>query len=142
MATIFEKIIAGEIPSKKVYEDEDFLCILDINPKSKGHCVMFPKILYETYLDMPDDLMAKFMMKIKEVSNLLKDKLSANRVNLIVDGIEVPHFHMHLIPRYEKDNFKLCVSDYEKKDLKEIYEKIKNWITFLCFESFYKLDLR
>jgi len=131
--SVFEKIVNGELPCFKVYEDEDFLAFLDINPKSKGHTLVIPKKCYETIEDIPDLLLQKLIVKVKELSRLIKIKLNAKGFNICqnngsVSGQDVPYIHFHIIPRYEGDSVeKLMVSSYEEKEggFEEVLKKIK-----------------
>jgi len=98
--TVFGKIIRGEIPATKVYEDEQFLAFLDISPVSKGHTLLIPKEQYTWMHDVPDVLIASIFVKAKELITALRAGIGCDYVQLGVVGNEVPHFHIHLIPRY------------------------------------------
>ena len=105
---IFCKIAAGEIPSKTIYEDDDFRVILDLGPATKGHALILPKDHYKNLYELPDDVAAKVMMLAKKMATVMTDKLHADGFNLVQNNNEVAgqtvfHFHMHLIPRYEND---------------------------------------
>jgi len=105
---IFCKIIKGEIPSKKVFENEEILAFLDINPITKGHTVVIPKNHYETILDLPEGEMQKFFSALKKVASMIKKNLDADGFNILQNnfkaaGQEVPHMHFHIIPRMEGD---------------------------------------
>lgn len=102
--TIFGKIIRGEIPATKVYEDEQFLAFLDINPVTKGHTLLIPKQQYTWIHEVPDELIALIFVKAKELINALRKGLPCDYVQVGVVGNEVPHFHIHLIPRQHTDN--------------------------------------
>jgi histidine triad (HIT) family protein len=97
--TVFGKIIRGEIPATKVYEDDDFLAFLDINPVTKGHTLLIPKIQYVWIHEVPDDIISAIFVKAKELINTMRRGLGCDYVQLGVVGNEVPHFHIHLIPR-------------------------------------------
>lgn len=97
--TIFGKIIRGEIPATKVYEDDIFLAFLDINPVTKGHTLLIPKEQYTWIHDAPDELVAAIFVKSKELINAMRKGLPCDYVQVGVVGNEVPHFHIHLIPR-------------------------------------------
>ena len=108
---IFCKIAKGEIPSQKIYEDENIFAFLDIKPFTEGHTLVIPKIHYENIFDIPKEVLEKIILASKEISLLLKEKLNAEGVNLSnsngkIAQQDVFHFHMHLIPRYPKDKFK------------------------------------
>ncbi len=98
MATIFTKIINGEIPCYKVAEDENFFAFLDINPLHEGHTLVVPKKEIDYYFDLPDDLIAKMNVFAKKVAKAIKKNIKCKRVGVAVVGLEVPHAHIHLVP--------------------------------------------
>lgn len=98
MATIFTKIIQGEIPSYKIAEDEHFIAFLDINPNAKGHTLCVPKKEVDKFFDLEDDLYLKLMSFSKKIAKALEKVIPCNRVGVAVVGLEVPHVHVHLIP--------------------------------------------
>ncbi len=98
MATIFTKIIQREIPANILYENEDFISILDISPLTLGHSLVIPKVEIDYFFDLDDNYLNKIMMFSKVVSNALSKSVSCKRVGLTVVGLEVPHAHLHLIP--------------------------------------------
>lgn len=97
--TVFGKIIRGDIPATKVYEDEQFLAFLDISPVAKGHTLLIPKTQYTWIHETPDDVVAAIFVKAKVLINALRKGLPCDYVQVGVVGNEVPHFHIHLIPR-------------------------------------------
>jgi histidine triad (HIT) family protein len=97
--TIFGKIIRKEIPATIVYEDEQFLAFLDINPVAKGHTLLIPKTQYTWIHEAPDELVGAIFIKSKELINAMRKGLPCDYVQVGVVGNEVPHFHIHLIPR-------------------------------------------
>ena len=97
--TIFGKIIRKEIPATIVYEDEQFLAFLDINPVAKGHTLLIPKARYTWIYDAPDEVVGEIFVKAKEIINAMRKGLPCDYVQVGVVGNEVPHFHIHLIPR-------------------------------------------
>lgn len=102
---IFCKIISGEIPSRTIYEDEDFKAILDVAPASKGHTLILPKQHCANLYEIEDDLVAKAAKLAKKLGTNMKEKLGCEGLNLLQNngelaGQTVFHFHMHLIPRY------------------------------------------
>jgi histidine triad (HIT) family protein len=97
--TIFGKIIRGELPATKVYEDEQFLAFLDINPITKGHILLIPKDQYTWIHEVPNELLAQSFIKAKELIIAMRAGLPCDYVQVGVVGNEVPHFHIHLIPR-------------------------------------------
>lgn len=110
---LFCKIIKGEIPCYKIYEDAYFLAFLDISQATPGHTLVIPKKHYETIFTMDEELCKKMLLVVKNVAHLLKKKLGVNSINILNNsgenaGQTVPHFHIHLIPRYENDGITLC----------------------------------
>ena len=98
MSTIFSKIIAGEIPSYRIHEDERYYAFLDINPLSKGHTMVIPKVETDYLFDLEDDLLGDMMVFAKKVALAIDRTMDCKRVGLAVLGLEVPHAHIHLIP--------------------------------------------
>ena len=98
MATIFTRIINGEIPSYKVAEDENFYAFLDINPLMKGHTLVVPKQEVDYLFDLDDNILQKMTIFAKRVATQIKCKIECKKVAMIVLGLEVPHAHIHLIP--------------------------------------------
>ena len=101
MASIFTKIINGEIPCYKVAEDENFLAFLDINPNAKGHTLCIPKIEVNKIFDLDEDTYLQLMQFSRKVAMALKKTVSCKRIGVSVIGLEVPHVHVHLIPLNE-----------------------------------------
>lgn len=105
---IFCKIANGDIPSKEIYEDEEFKVILDLGPATKGHALILPKNHYRDLYELPDETAAKVMVLAKKMAAGMSDKLSCDGFNLVQNngetaGQTVFHFHLHLIPRYKDD---------------------------------------
>ena len=98
MASIFSKIIAGEIPCYKVAETDDFFAFLDINPNAKGHTLCIPKQEVDKLFDLDDELYMGLMRFSKHVAMAIEKVVPCNRVGMTVIGLEVPHAHVHLIP--------------------------------------------
>lgn len=106
--TIFEKIVAGEIPSYKVYEDEHTCAFLDINPNSLGHTLVIPKKPFKNIHEMPDEVAAVLIKTVKKIASAVKVATKADGIKLIMNngaaaGQEIFHAHMHVIPRHEHD---------------------------------------
>ncbi len=115
---IFCKIVKGDIPSYKVYEDDTVMAFLDINPYNPGHTLIIPKEHTLDINSIPNDTLMHIMDKAKDISTLLTEKLNCEGFTLIQNNgfvQEVKHFHLHVIPKY-KNNFDM--------DVKEVYEKI------------------
>ena len=98
MASIFSKIVAGEIPSYKIAETEDFYAFLDIFPVAKGHTLVIPKKEVDYYFDLEDELMAGLNVFAKKIAIAIKKAIPCARIGTTVIGLEVPHAHLHLIP--------------------------------------------
>ena len=128
MATIFSKIVAGEIPSYKVAEDDKFYAFLDINPLVKGHTLVVPKKEVDYIYDLSDEELAAMHVFAKHVALAIQKAFPCRKVGEAAIGLEVPHAHIHLIPiQNESDmlfsNPKLKLSDEE---FKSIAERIHN----------------
>lgn len=98
MATIFTRIVEGEIPCYKVAENEEFFAFLDINPIQKGHTLVIPKEEVDYLFDIDDEKLGRMMIFAKQVATQIKAKIECKRVAVVVLGLEVPHAHIHLIP--------------------------------------------
>lgn len=98
MATIFTKIINGEIPSYKIAEDENYLAFLDIFPLAKGHVLVVPKVEVDKYFDLDDATIAGLTLFAKKVAVAIEKAIPCQRVGVAIIGLEVPHAHVHLIP--------------------------------------------
>jgi len=132
MDCIFCKIVDGEIPSSKIYEDDDVLAFLDIKPVNPGHTLVIPKKHFENIHDTPNDIFAKAMIAAKKIAGAIQEKLGANGVNIGMNngkaaGQIVFHAHIHIMPRYGKDSFKLWTGkEYQKGERETVTEKIKS----------------
>lgn len=129
---IFCKIANGDIPSKTLYEDEEFRVILDLGPATKGHGLILPKEHFKNLYELPEEKAAKVMKLAKRMAATMTEKLSCDGFNLVqnngeVAGQTVFHFHMHLIPRYKEDGQKIGWE--AKAPAQEELEEIKNIIT-------------
>jgi len=127
VASIFTKIVNGEIPCYKVDESEDFLAFLDIMPLQKGHVLVIPKIEVDNIFDLDDDLISRMMVFSKSVAKKIEKVFPCNRIGIAVIGLEVPHAHIHLIPINTMNdmnfaNEKLVINQQE---LEEIAERIR-----------------
>ena len=99
---IFCKIIKGEVPCHKVYEDKDFLGFLDIRPLNPGHTLIIPKKHYRWVDDVPN--FGEYFEVVKKVGLAIKETLSPKFVNYLTFGVDVPHAHVHILPRFENDD--------------------------------------
>lgn len=95
---IFCKIVKGEIPAVKIWEDRKHFAFLDMNPINAGHTLLIPKKHTEYLFDLNDNEYAELMLKAKKIAKMLKDKLKPKRIGLIVEGFLIPHVHIHLVP--------------------------------------------
>ncbi len=131
---IFCKIIKGEIPSSKIYENDKVFCFLDIMPVNKGHTLVIPKKHYETILDIPEDLLKEVITVTKKVSKAVKqgtkaDGISIGQSNFKAGGQVVPHLHFHIIPRYSGDGLKFWPQNkYEEGEMNSYKEKIAKFL--------------
>ena len=128
---IFCKIAGGEIPSKTIYEDEEFRVILDLGPAAKGHALILPKDHFANLYELPDETASRVMLLAKRMAAQITDKLQCDGFNLVqnngeVAGQTVFHFHMHLIPRYKDDGQKIAWQP--GKPSQEKLEEIRNQI--------------
>jgi histidine triad (HIT) family protein len=98
MASIFTRIINGEIPCHKVAESDDYFAFLDISPLTKGHTLLVPKVEVDQYFDLDDVQLAGLTLFSKRIAKALKNTVDCMRVGVIVAGLEVPHAHVHLVP--------------------------------------------
>lgn len=121
MASIFTKIMNGEIPSTKIYEDDKCFSILDINPNNKGHALVISKEEHESILDCPDDILKHLIVIAKKVAKKQIEELKCDGINIAINnkpaaGQEVPQIHIHVIPRYSDDGKKPSLGHVEYKD--------------------------
>lgn len=124
--TIFSKIIAGEIPSYKVAENDEFYAFLDINPVNWGHTLVVPKKETDYIFDIEDDELARMMVFAKKVAKGIRKALPCRKVGVTVLGLEVPHAHIHLVPLQKEGDmdFGKKISDPDPARMKEICEAI------------------
>jgi len=104
VASLFSKIIAGEIPCHKVAENDEFLAFLDIMPLAKGHTLVIPKLETDYIFDIDDESYQRFWLFAKQVAGTLRSYVPCKRIGLSVIGLEVPHAHIHLIPLQQVDD--------------------------------------
>ena len=123
---IFCKIIKGDIPSYRIFENDSLYVFMDINPNSNGHLLIVPKEHVVNVLDVKNEFTSEALEVIKEkLYPLLKEQLNIDGLTITQNnflGQDVKHYHIHLIPRYSKDN-----EFYEKRDVKEIYNILNNY---------------
>lgn len=128
MATIFSKIINGEIPSYKIAEDEQNYAFLDINPLAKGHTLCVPKIETDYLFDLDPDRLASLTKFAQRVAKAQKEALDCKRVGVAVLGFDVPHAHIHLVPMDSEAtlNFKNERVHLSEQEFKQIAESISS----------------
>jgi histidine triad (HIT) family protein len=126
MATIFTKIINGEIPCYKIAEDENYFAFLDINPLKAGHTLVVPKKETDYIFDLGDDQLAGLILFSKKVATAIKSVIPCNRIGVAILGLEVPHAHIHLVPMdtMEDVNFKNPKLKFTVEEFKDIAAKI------------------
>lgn len=105
MASIFTRIVNGEIPCYKIAETADFLAFLDVTPRTKGHTLCIPKQEIDYIFDLPDELLADLMLFSKKVASALQQAVPCKKVGVAVVGLEVPHTHIHLMPMQSMADF-------------------------------------
>ena len=129
MASIFSKIVSGEIPSHKIGETEDFLAFLDISPLVKGHALVIPKEEVDYFYDLEDETMVRLMLFSKRVARAIQAAIPCQRIGISVIGLEVPHTHIHLIPINTIDdmNFSKEKLQLSQEELAEIAERIRRF---------------
>ncbi len=117
--TIFSKIIAGEIPSYKIAEDEHFFAFLDIFPLVKGHVLVITKLETDKFFDLPDEYLRSLLLFAKPIAHAIEKSFDCNRCGISVMGLEVPHAHMHLVPinsandlNFTNDKLKLSPDEF------------------------------
>ncbi|MBO9635558.1 MAG: HIT family protein [Chitinophagaceae bacterium] len=124
--TIFSKIIAGEIPSYKIAENDKFYAFLDIFPLRQGHVLVVPKIETDKFFEVPDTYLAEILVFAKPIAKAIELSFPCNRVGMAVVGLEVPHAHVHLVPIDSMDdlNFTKGKIKVSPEQLKLAQEKI------------------
>ncbi|MGX8687934.1 MAG: HIT family protein [bacterium] len=128
---IFCKLANGDIPTRTLYEDQDYRVIMDASPATRGHALVIPKDHYENLYEIPEDVAAGAVKVAKKMALVMKDKLGTAGLNLVQNngeaaGQTVMHFHMHIIPRYEDDRAMLLWKHLDLSDAE--LDEIKNTI--------------
>ncbi|KAF2334270.1 HIT family protein [Flavobacterium daemonense] len=127
MASIFTKIVNGEIPAYKIAEDENFLAFLDVNPNAKGHTLCIPKQEIDKIFDMDDELYLGLMKFSKKIAIALEKTVPCKRVGVAVVGLEVPHAHVHLIPLNHMDEMRFIDKvSLSKEEFEALTKDIKS----------------
>ena len=130
--TLFSKIIAGQIPSYKIAENEKFFAFLDIFPLTDGHVLVIPKIEIDKFFDVPDEYLAEMLLFAKPIAKAIEKSFKCNRCGMAVVGLEVPHAHLHLVPINNIDDLNFTRGKVKRspEQLKAAQEKIMQAISF------------
>jgi len=124
--TIFSKIIAREISADIIYEDDHVIAFLDINPVQKGHTLVVPKEPFRWFTDLPADLLLPLFETSQRIARAIKEATDADLVQLSIVRDEVPHMHIHLIPRFKNDNLSSWPTEkYEEGESEKFRENIR-----------------
>jgi histidine triad (HIT) family protein len=121
MATIFSRIIAGEIPCYKIAENDNFFAFLDIFPMREGHVLVVPKVEVDNIFDVSDQLLSEWLVFAKPIAKAIEQAFDCNRCGITVIGLEVPHAHMHLVPINSSDDL-----NFTRHKLKLTNEQLKD----------------
>ena len=126
MATIFSRIIKGEIPCYKIAENDDYFAFLDINPLRAGHTLVVPKRETDYIFDLEDEYLAGMVVFSKKIALAIRKAIPCNRIGVAILGLEVPHAHIHLVPMDTMDdiNFKNPKLKFSPEEFKGIAAKI------------------
>lgn len=129
MDCVFCKIIAGDLPSSKIYEDEKVIAFLDIHPANKGHTLVLPKKHYENIFDFPDEALAELVVILKKIAIAINKSEKCDGINIIQNnnraaGQMIPHIHFHVIPRFENDKSKHHNVKYAEGEMEETRKRI------------------
>lgn len=135
MASIFSKIVAGDIPFFKVAEDDHYLAFLDINPLQEGHTLVIPKKEVDYYFDLDTETFTGLNLFAKKVARAMEAVIPCQRIGMTIIGLEVPHAHIHLIPMQGLNdmNFSEAKKEFSKEEMKLIANKI--------FQSFKRMNI-
>ena len=127
MATIFTRIIKGEIPCYRIAEDENYFAFLDINPLHEGHTLVVPKAETDYIFDLDDNTLSGLMLFSARIARAIEKVVECNRIGVAVIGLEVPHVHVHLVPMNTMDdiNFMRPKLKFSQEEFEEIAEKIR-----------------
>ncbi len=131
---LFCKIVKGELPSSKIYEDEDTLAFLDLFPVNKGHSLVIPKEHYETIFDVPSDILSKVSSVMKNVADAVKKGVNADGISIAQSngkdaGQVISHIHFHIMPRFKDDGLKLWPQGkYEEGEMDKFKEDISKFL--------------
>ncbi|MEM1312705.1 MAG: HIT family protein [Patescibacteria group bacterium] len=124
MPTLFTQIISGELSSHKIWEDNYTFAFLDIYPVSAGHVLIVPKIEVDYFVDVPEPYYTKVFQTAKKISPAIQQVTISRRIAMLVQGDEVPHFHLHLIPIYNDQTLLGAKSKASQEQLKDTQQQI------------------
>lgn len=126
MASIFTKIVNGEIPCYRVAEEENYLAFLDVNPNAKGHTLCIPKQEIDKIFDMEEELYIGLMRFSRKVAKAVEKTVPCKRIGVAVIGLEVPHTHVHLIPLHDMEDMRFQRKEsLSKQDFEDLAKKIQ-----------------
>ncbi|MFC9968296.1 HIT family protein [Nocardia ignorata] len=127
MASVFSAIIAGQIPGRFVWEDEEFVAFLTIAPVTQGHTLVVPRAEIDQWQDIDPDVMARLMAVAQKIGQAVRAAFEAPRAGLLIAGLEVPHLHTHVFPAYSMGDFDISGADNSPtpESLDEAQSKIK-----------------
>ena len=127
MASVFTKIISGEIPGRFVWSDDDVVAFLDVSPQTDGHVLVVPRSEIDRWTDLPEPLAAHLFQVGYYIGKVLPEVFDAPRCGVIIQGFEVAHTHLHVFPTYDPSNFDLSnkIGSTEPHDLDEAAQKIR-----------------
>ncbi len=127
MASVFSAIIAGQLPGRFVWEDEEFVAFLTINPITQGHTLVVPRQEIDQWQDLDPEVFARINAVAQKIGKAVRAAWDAPRAGLLIAGLEVPHLHLHVFPAFELGDFNISGADPEpsKESLDEAQDKIK-----------------
>jgi len=126
MSTIFSKIISGEVPSYKIYEDDYVCAFLDINPIQKGHVLVVPKVEVDQFFNVDEKMFDHMMHRVRYIAQVMKAQLKCERVCVFIEGFGIPHAHVHLVPANKPEDFdKIHTYPATEEELLEVQGLLK-----------------
>ena len=129
MASIFSRIVKGEIPCHKILEDENYLAFLDVRPINPGHALVITKKEIDYIFDVDDQLLAGLMVFAKKAAKLIKKEIDCKKIGIMVAGLEVPHVHIHLVPIMDVHDLNFAKAKAAaSEELAKLAEKIRGHV--------------
>lgn len=128
MPTMFSRIISGEIDSYKLYEDKYTFAFLDIFPFQPGHTLIIPKIEIDYFVDVPEPYYTGVFLTAKQLAPAIQQAVGAERVGTMIQGMDVPHFHYHIIPMYKGEPFLGKKKSFSRDEMLDIQAKIIQYL--------------